>query len=232
MAYPIDPQLEKIKLLVKYAETKEQELRPQVISIIEESSVLCEDVPLLSQGSFETAKEAEKAIIEAGAATANLGFTGSVFGNVSVRVGDELFISATGSHLADLTDEIVRCDLTGRALNGKAPSSELPSHLRIATETSARCVLHAHPFFSVAMSLVKGIGSTAFGVPVTGGKIGGGEEGIVNTVPPLLKKFNIAIVWGHGVFAADAFDFNNPLKSIHRLEKLCRKRFIEEYLGL
>jgi hypothetical protein len=80
------------------------------------------------------------------------------------------------------------------------------------------------------MSLIKGIGNKAFGVPIVGGDVGGGPNGLSQTVPPALKDYNIAIVHGHGAFAVDAFDFNNPLTAIYKLEKLCRKKYISKYL--
>jgi ribulose-5-phosphate 4-epimerase/fuculose-1-phosphate aldolase len=230
LAYIIDPRLKSAKVLAEYALSRDRAIHGNVLKIIKEHGNISFNVPELMQGPFQTQKESENAVIEAGKAVSEMGFTETVFGNISTVFDDVLYISTTGSDLKNLENSISYCDLEGKSLNGKNPSSELPSHLRIVKETNSRCVLHAHPFFTIVYSMIKGINSTMFGVPITGGDIGGGENGMVHTVPPYFKEFNIVAVHAHGVFAVDCFDFNGPLKSIWKLESLCRKRYIEKYL--
>lgn len=230
MSYVTDPQLENAKILAKYAQTREPSLKKDVLKIIGEIHSGVTPLVKLANGPFQSEEQAERSVVEAGKAIANLKLAGTVFGNVSTLFEDTIYISATGSRLEALENSLVKCDLEGRPLNGLQPSSEFPSHLRIVKETGSKCVLHAHPFFTVVYSLLKGINGTMFGVPVVGGDVGGGETGIVHTVPPVLRDFNIVAVHAHGVFAVDAFDFNAPLKNIYKLEALCRKRYIEQYL--
>lgn len=230
MSYLIDPQLEKVKILVEFATGKNSGLKKAVENIISEQSCSHIELPELYEGPFNSENDVEKAVIEAGKAIAGLGFAGTVFGNVSMLFNNKLLISSTGSRLESLENEIVPCDLSGKTLNGASPSSELPTHLRIVNETSSKCVLHAHPFYTIVFSMIKGENNTMFGVPVVGGEPGGGPKGIVQTVPEVLKQFNIAVVHAHGVFAVDAFDFNSPLKSIYKLEQLSRKIYVEKYL--
>ena len=229
MSYLIDPNLEKIKKLVEYACKKDCPGKETVLEIIggipEPDSVMD-----LRHGPFQSEGEVINAIIEAGKAVSGMNLVASVFGNLSVRLNDVIYITATGAKLSNLEGSIVKCNLDGKPLNGSAPSSELPAHLRILNETSSSVVLHAHPFFTIVYSMIKGLGSTVFGVPVVGGDIGGGETGLVHTVPPVLKDFNITVVHGHGVFAVDSFDFNSPLTSVFKLEKLCRNKYMSEYL--
>lgn len=229
MAYLIDPKLKQAKVLAEYALNRDPSIKKDVLKIIKEQGNVSK-IPDLAQGPFQTEKESELAVIEAGKAVSQMGFTDTVFGNVSTVFDNILYISMTGSNLKNLENSIAYCDLEGKALNGLNPSSELPSHLRIIKETGSKCILHAHPFFTVTYSLIKGVNGTMFGVPIAGGDVGGGESGIVHTVPLYLKEFNIVSVYAHGVFAVDAFDFNGPLKSIWKLEALCAKRYIEKYL--
>lgn len=230
MSYPVDPNLEKITKLVEYVCERDCSRKESVLKIIEDIPEP-EAVRELRQGPFQSEDEAVKAIIEAGKAISEMNFVTAVFGNLSVRLNDIIYITAAGSKLSDLSGSIVRCTFDGKPLKGPAPSSELPAHLRILNETSSSVVLHAHPFFTVAYSMIKGLNNTVFGVPVVGGDIGGGETGLVHTVPPVLKDFNITVVHGHGVFAVDSFDFNSPLTSVFKLEKLCRNKFVAEYLS-
>jgi hypothetical protein len=230
LSYLIDPKLKQAKVLAEYALTGDSSIKKEVLKIIKENSGNALEIPKLAQGPFQTEKESELAVIEAGKAVSEMGFTKTVFGNVSTVFDNILYISTTGSNLKDLENSIAYCDLEGKALNGLNPSSELPAHLKIIKETNSTCVLHAHPFFTVVYSLIKGINGTMFGVPIVGGDVGGGESGIVHTVPLYFKEFNIVTVYSHGVFAVDSFDFNGPLKSIWKLESLCAKRYIEKYL--
>jgi len=230
MSVIVDPQLEKAQILVKYALTKDNSLKKVVKEIISQSSEDSPELPQLSCGPFETEDEAVKAVIEAGKAISKLKFAGTVFGNVSVKVKDRLYISATGTELGKLEDNVVVSDLKGNSLNGLKPSSELPAHLEIVNNSTATCILHAHPFFTVVMSMIKGIGNNIFGVPIVGGDVGGGENGLSQTVPPALKANRIVIVHEHGPFSTDDFDLNNPLNQIYKLEKLCREEYISKYL--
>ncbi|HNW82648.1 MAG TPA: class II aldolase/adducin family protein [bacterium] len=232
MSYLVDPQLEKIQKLVDYASAKDSEQKKHVLNIIEKMPDFSAEVLQLQTGPFQSEEAVISAIVEAGLALSQMKFVSSVFGNISVCFQDRLYISATGSKLADLKNSIVKCDMNGYSLNGLIPSSELPTHLRIANETTSTCVLHAHPFFTVAYSMIKGINNSIFGVPVVGGDVGGGDTGIVHTVPVVLQAFNITAVHAHGVFAVDSFDFNNPLVSIFKLEKLCRNKYMSEFVGL
>jgi len=230
MSEKVDPQLEKAQILVDYVLIKDSSLKKEVEAIISQSSADFPELPVLSTGPFKTEKDAEIAVIEAGKAISKLKFAGTVFGNVSVKVKDRLFISATGTELGKLENNVVQSDLEGNSLNGLKPSSELPAHLEIVNNSKVTCILHAHPFYTVVMSMIKGIGNKAYGVPIVGGDVGGGVNGLSQTVPPALKEHNIAIVHKHGPFAADEVDFNNPLAGIYKLEKLCRKNYISKYL--
>ena len=77
-------------------------------------------------------------------------------GNVSVRVGDVVAITATGAVFRDLgVHEVVVVDRDGSVVLGDLePTSELGLHLGIYESTDAQAVVHTHAPISTAMSTV------------------------------------------------------------------------------
>jgi ribulose-5-phosphate 4-epimerase/fuculose-1-phosphate aldolase len=75
-------------------------------------------------------------------------------GNSSIRDGDSVWISQTGAELGKLTaDKLVKVDLDGTVLEGKAPSKELNMHLAMyRARKDARAVVHVHPTYAIALS--------------------------------------------------------------------------------
>ena len=77
---------------------------------------------------------------------------GGNFGNISARKGDEgFFIKRSGSYL-DSANELVFVPL-----HGDAPpdaSSEYRVHREVYRKTSHNAVIHAHPPYAIAASLV------------------------------------------------------------------------------
>jgi L-fuculose-phosphate aldolase len=77
-------------------------------------------------------------------------------GNVSVRVGDRVAITATGAVLARLTpDQVSVVDLDGELVAGTlAPTSELDLHLGVYRRYGTGAVVHTHAPMATALSLV------------------------------------------------------------------------------
>ncbi|MCH5676295.1 class II aldolase/adducin family protein [Streptomyces gilvus] len=77
-------------------------------------------------------------------------------GNVSVRVEDQVAITATGAVLAELTpDQVSVVDLDGRLVAGTlAPTSELDLHLGVYRRYGTGAVVHTHAPMATALSLV------------------------------------------------------------------------------
>ena len=76
-------------------------------------------------------------------------------GNVSVRVGDRVAVTATGAVLGELTEEqVVEVDLAGRQVGGTlVPTSEVYLHLSIYEKYDAAAVVHTHAPVSTAASV-------------------------------------------------------------------------------
>lgn len=77
-------------------------------------------------------------------------------GNLSVRSGDLVAITPSGVPYQDLTPaSICLLDLDGTPVDGAlAPSTELPMHSAVYRSTDAGAVVHTHPMYGTALSLV------------------------------------------------------------------------------
>ncbi|MEE3850896.1 class II aldolase/adducin family protein [Gordonia sp. LSe1-13] len=83
------------------------------------------------------------------------GMTHGTGGNLSVRTGDHVILTPSGSRLADVTPEqMVVVDLDGVIVEDTeyAPTSELRIHLDVYRHTAATAVAHAHPVASIAVA--------------------------------------------------------------------------------
>lgn len=77
-------------------------------------------------------------------------------GNVSVRVGERVAITATGAVLAELTsDQVTVVDLDGKIVAGTLePTSELDLHLGVYRRYGTGAVVHTHAPMATALSCV------------------------------------------------------------------------------
>ncbi|MCX4919052.1 class II aldolase/adducin family protein [Streptomyces sp. NBC_00687] len=77
-------------------------------------------------------------------------------GNVSVRVGDHVVVTATNARFEELAaDQVVVVDLDGERVHGDLePSSELALHLGIYRRFGASAVVHTHAPMATAVGLV------------------------------------------------------------------------------
>jgi L-fuculose-phosphate aldolase len=95
-------------------------------------------------------------ILEIGRRLDAKGLITAAEGNLSVKDGDRIFITAGGAYKGRLTPEqVVVTDLEGRVVEGEARvSSELPMHLAIyRARPDVRAVVHAHPPVATAFAV-------------------------------------------------------------------------------
>jgi len=85
------------------------------------------------------------------------GYAHGSTGNISVRVGEEVWVTPTGQPLRGLSPErLARLDMGGRRLNENAPSKEHPFHAAIyRRRPEARAVVHLHSTYAVALSCLE-----------------------------------------------------------------------------
>jgi L-fuculose-phosphate aldolase len=133
---------------------------------------------------------------------------GGNFGNMSVRDGDAGFsIKKTGAYL-DAPGEPVFVPFEGEV--PKDASSEYRVHLAVYRSTQYQAIVHAHPPYAVAASLVadkiRPLDSEGEMfcplIPVTSGAPG--TQGLADAVAGLMQHHNLVVARGHGTFAAGA----------------------------
>lgn len=199
----------------------------------------------LAEGPFSGEEEILAAMEEAGALTVASRLVDSNFGNISYRLGSDLYISRTGSALDELSGRIDRIDLGGASVPSTV-STEFPAHRGIVDATGRRAVLHGHPKFPVILSMdcersgcelrdscqtrcphPRSIG----GIPVVSGEAGGGAFGLAHTVPPAMRGSSAVIVYGHGLFTAGENDYNEAFRVLRETEDHCRRECLRRIAG-
>ncbi len=141
------------------------------------------------------------------------GLVGSHFGNISVRVGDYMYITRSGSMLDEITkDDVVRVSIYKPTSLDLIASSEVTAHREIYKNTSALAIIHDHSPFAVVESLlhkengkdritpIDSEGSYFLhDIPIVEGGIG--TEKLANNLAKALSERKAAVVYSHGVFA-------------------------------
>lgn len=139
---------------------------------------------------------------------ASRGLVSSHGGNMSVRLGERLLITRHGSMMGSLSQG----DLVETALEGEGEiahaSLDLRIHRALYRVTAAQAILHAHPPYAIALSLLQDEidpqdveGAYLLGkVPVVGAGPGSIAEQ-AEAVAQALKGSPIVMVRGHGSFA-------------------------------
>ena len=131
-------------------------------------------------------------------------------GNMSLRSGERVWITRTGSMLGHLeVGDVVDTALSSTESPHPKASMELPVHLAIYGATSARAILHAHPPSAVALSLIDEAilpadseGGYILGkVPVIAtAKVVASLE-VADRASSLLDAHRAVLIRGHGSFA-------------------------------
>jgi L-fuculose-phosphate aldolase len=94
-------------------------------------------------------------LIAAGRRLARGGLVAGTAGNLSVRTGEHVIVTGSGTDLGELVPEQLSVvDRDGAVVAGDLrPTSELPLHLTIYANTDAAAVAHAHAMSSIAVGL-------------------------------------------------------------------------------
>jgi ribulose-5-phosphate 4-epimerase/fuculose-1-phosphate aldolase len=198
--------------------------------------VSAEGLPFRS-GPLEDPGEILAEVAAVGRHTVQRGLVDSFFGNISCRAGDVVYISQTAASLDELPGRIDPVPMDNSSTTGITASSELLAHRRIYEASGARTILHGHPKFAVAMSMlceekdcavkdcwkdcdrVRLLGDA----PVVAGEIGAG--GLAKRVPPVIALPRKAVVYGHGVFTLGQTDFAEAFRAMVALENWCREEY-------
>ncbi len=139
------------------------------------------------------------------------GLTSSHGGNMSVRMGDRIIITRTGSMLAHLTErDLIETGLDENNSNIMLTSSELVVHRAIYQNTSALAIVHVHPPYAVALTMalegaiipIDSEGSYLFRkVPVVHTETTVGSKDVAKLAAETLREYKIFMLLGHGCFS-------------------------------
>jgi L-fuculose-phosphate aldolase len=167
------------------------------------------------------------------------GLISSHGGNLSVRQGDRILITRRGSMLAHLEErDVIDTGLEENDANVTLASTEIVVHRAIYQQTSALAIVHTHPPYAIAQSLVKdeivpvdSEGSYLLHkVPVVEAHLTAGSAEVAKRVPRLLKEYDLVMLRGHGPFAiGHLLEEAYQLTSV--LEMACRILTISEGMG-
>jgi L-fuculose-phosphate aldolase len=95
-------------------------------------------------------------------------------GNLSIRCGDLVAITPSGTAYETLTPEaICVIDLEGKRVDGRlVPSSEVPMHTLVYQSTDAAAVVHTHPLYASTLSvLVNELPAVHYMIALLGGPV-------------------------------------------------------------
>ncbi len=167
------------------------------------------------------------------------GLISSHGGNMSVRQGDRILITRRGSMLAQLEErDVIETGLDENDANVMLASTEIGVHRAIYQATSALAIVHTHPPYAIAQSLVKdeivpvdSEGSYLLHkVPVVQTELTAGSKEVAEVLPRWLKEYDIVLLRGHGPFAiGHLLEEAYQLTSV--LEMTCRILTIAESMG-
>jgi ribulose-5-phosphate 4-epimerase/fuculose-1-phosphate aldolase len=156
-------------------------------------------------------------------------------GNTSVRDRDAVWISQTGAELGKLTeDKLVKVDLQGTVLGGKAPSKEMSMHLAMyRARKDARAVIHVHPTYAIAYSTLIGEQSNNSVPPYTmafyvrAGRVPmipyhpSGSRSLHEAVGALAPTYHAILLRQHGLIVAAA-DMSTAIGVVEEVEQCCQ----------
>ncbi len=159
------------------------------------------------------------------------GLVSSHSGNLSMRLGERLFITHRNSMLGHLAEQdLVETGVNRNDRSTPLASTELAVHRCVYKHTCASAVVHAHPAYAVALSFsereivpcdVEGNLLLAR-VPVLGWGMTVKPGELAEEIAEALKENKIVLVRGHGTFAAgqlleEAYHYTTTLEESCRL---------------
>jgi len=131
-------------------------------------------------------------------------------GNMSIRLGERIIITRRGSMLGCLQEhDLIETGVSKNDRSTPLASTELAVHRAIYQQTAALAIVHAHPPYAVALSLVETEivpnfveGLAALGeIPVLGWHMEVKPGGLADIIAETLKQHRIVMIHGHGSFA-------------------------------
>jgi len=169
----------------------------------------------------------------------NFGLAGAHFGNISVRTGDKILITRSGSMLDELNEnEVVEVNLDSASPMVSGASVETTVHRAIYQKTPALAVIHAHSTFAIVQSMLsksnllipEDCESKYFlgEIPIIAGEPG--SDKLAENAAKALRNHKGVIVKGHGTFAIGK-NLGEAYAVASSIEQVCRIKYYTDFYG-
>lgn len=168
------------------------------------------------------------------------GLVSSHSGNLSIKLGERLFITHRNSMLGCLEEhDFVETGINKNDQSTPLASTELRVHRLIYQRTSVSAVVHAHPAYAVALSFsereivpcdVEG-NLLLSKVPVLGWGTTVKTRGLDQQIAEALKESKVVLIRGHGSFAIGQL-LEEALHYTTALEESCRLLYLLKALRI
>jgi len=160
-------------------------------------------------------------------------------GNLSVRVGQEVWITPTGGSLSSLKPaQLARVDLEGVSRNENRPSKEFPFHLAVYRQRAeAQAIVHLHSTYAVALSCLESFDATEPVPPLTPyyfmrvaplavlPYFRPGSEGLAEAVEAAAAAHHCMLLRNHGLICSGS-TLTEAVDRTEELEQTARLYFI------
>ena len=180
-------------------------------------------------------------IIETGRWIMEKNLTWGTSGNISVREGDHIYVTASGTVIGDLHEEdITVVDLEGKVLEGKKPSKENGMHLEVYRKRpEVAAVLHASPFWTtfaacttMEMKTDLFIESMYYDekllrVPY----FHAGSSALAEAVSKVAEKTHVILMEHHGMLCYDQ-NLKECRSALEVTENVCRMNIMAQSAGI
>lgn len=180
-------------------------------------------------------------IIETGRWIMEKNLTWGTSGNISVREGDHIYVTASGTVIGDLHEEdITVVDLEGKVLEGKKPSKETGMHLEVYRKRpEVAAVLHASPFWTtfaacttMEMKTDLFIESMYYDekllrVPY----FHAGSSALAEAVSKVAEKTHVILMEHHGMLCYDQ-NLKECRSALEVTENVCRMNIMAQSAGI
>lgn len=180
-------------------------------------------------------------IIETGRWIMEKNLTWGTSGNISVREGDHIYVTASGTVIGDLHEEdITVVDLEGKVLEGKKPSKETGMHLEVYRKRpEVAAVLHASPFWTTfAACTTMEIKTDLFiesmyydekllRVPY----FHAGSSALAEAVSKVAEKTHVILMEHHGMLCYDQ-NLKECRSALEVTENVCRMNIMAQSAGI
>lgn len=185
-------------------------------------------------------KEIRDEFRKIGSAVFQAGLNNTHSGNMSLRVGDRIFITRRGSMLGFLDDEdIVETGLLEDDCGVALASSEVEIHRAVLRHTSALSMIHTHPLSAVPLTfkydelVVIDTEGTYYlkKIPVVAFKTASASREMIEELPKWLSRYPTILVRGHGAFSVGQ-TLEQALNFAHLTENSAEILYRTELLGI